>query len=181
MNIRLTSLCVFLLLFAAGCQSTGGAGQGAGQAAQQATAEPAPAPQPVESKPPMVVERAPTPPPAPAPVEVNYLDYRTLYFDFDRSDLRPEYQAIIEAHARFLAENPGSKLRLEGHADERGSREYNIGLGERRAQTVRRALSLQGASSAQLSTLSYGEEKPAVMGHDEYSWQQNRRVELVYH
>jgi len=115
------------------------------------------------------------------PTEAELLAVTTLFFDFDRSDIRPENQAVIAAHARFLTENPQSRLRLEGHADERGSREYNVGLGEKRAQAVRRALSVQGVSTGQLSTLSYGEEKPLDTGHYESAWQANRRVELVYH
>ena len=86
----------------------------------------------------------------------------------------------MASHAKFLAGHSGTRVRLEGHTDERGSREYNIGLGERRAQAVRRALLLQGASDAQISTVSYGEERPAVSGHDETSWRRTARVEIVY-
>jgi len=102
-----------------------------------------------------------------------------VYFDYDRADIKPEYVAIVSAHAKFLNDNPARKLRLEGHSDERGSREYNIGLGERRAQSVRRALLLQGVNEAQLTTVSYGEERPAVQGSDETAYAKNRRVELV--
>ena len=87
---------------------------------------------------------------------------------------------MLAAHARRLAASPNLKVRLEGHTDERGSREYNIGLGERRAQSVRRALLLQSVGDGQLNTVSYGEERPAVDGHDEGSWAKNRRVEIVY-
>jgi len=87
---------------------------------------------------------------------------------------------VVAAHAKYLAGHPGTRVRLEGHTDERGSREYNIGLGERRAQSVRRALLLQGAADAQISTVSYGEERPAAPGHDEAAWAKNRRVEIVY-
>ena len=86
----------------------------------------------------------------------------------------------MAAHARYLAANPTVRVRLEGHTDERGSREYNIGLGERRAQAVRRALLLQGATETQLSTVSYGAERPAAAGSNEAAWAQNRRVEIVY-
>ena len=102
-----------------------------------------------------------------------------IYFDYDRADIKPEYVAIVTAHAKFLSENSARKLRLEGHSDERGSREYNIGLGERRAQSVRRALLLQGVNETQLTTVSYGEERPAVQGSDEAAYAKNRRVELV--
>jgi peptidoglycan-associated lipoprotein len=87
---------------------------------------------------------------------------------------------MLAAHGRYLASDPNLRIRLEGHADERGSREYNIGLGENRAQAVRQILLLQGVSAAQLSTVSYGEERPAAFGSDEESYSLNRRVELVY-
>ena len=103
-----------------------------------------------------------------------------LYFDFDSSELRAEYTDTVARHALQLANNPSLKVRLEGHADERGSREYNIGLGERRSQTVRRMLLIQGASAGQISTVSFGEERPAALGSDEAAYAQNRRVELKY-
>jgi peptidoglycan-associated lipoprotein len=103
-----------------------------------------------------------------------------IYFDFDRSDIRPEYASLISSHARHLAAAPATKIRVEGHTDERGSREYNIALAERRSQAVRRALMLQGAADGQLTTVSYGEERPAVPGSDESAYDKNRRVELVY-
>ena len=108
------------------------------------------------------------------------LAQRVIYFDYDQSELRADYNDLIAAHARNLVTNARQKIRLEGHSDERGSREYNIGLGERRAQTVRRALMLQGVSDDQISTVSYGEERPAVEGSDEAAWSKNRRVEIVY-
>lgn len=103
-----------------------------------------------------------------------------IHFDFDRSDIRPEYATLISSHAKHLASSPVVKIRLEGHTDERGTREYNIALAERRAQAVRRALMLQGAGDGQLTTVSYGEERPAVPGSDESAYEKNRRVELVY-
>jgi len=112
--------------------------------------------------------------------QAGLLAKRTVYFDFDSSEIKGEGTDIVAAHAKYLAANPGTRVRLEGHTDERGSREYNIGLGERRAQSVRRALLLQGAGDAQISTVSYGEERPAVPGHDEAAWAKNRRVEIVY-
>jgi peptidoglycan-associated lipoprotein len=105
---------------------------------------------------------------------------RVIYFDFDSSDIRNEYVDVIAAHGRFLAGNATVRVRLEGHTDERGSREYNIGLGERRSQTVKRALMLQGVQEAQIATVSYGEERPAASGSDEAAWAKNRRVEVVY-
>ncbi len=105
---------------------------------------------------------------------------RIIYFDFDKSDIRPEFAGVVSANAQFLTAHPGAKLKLEGNTDERGTREYNIGLGERRAQAVRRALMLQGAAETQLTTVSFGAERPAVEGDDEAAWAKNRRVELVY-
>jgi len=103
-----------------------------------------------------------------------------VYFDYDEAEILPEFNALLQAHGQFLARNANSQLRLEGHADERGSREYNIGLGERRAQAVRRVLMLQGAAGTQFTTVSYGEERPAQTGSDDEAWRLNRRVELVY-
>lgn len=105
---------------------------------------------------------------------------RIVYFEYDRFDVKSEYEAVLQAHGRYLSGNPGARVRLEGHADERGSREYNIGLGEKRAQAVKQVLLLQGASADQLATVSYGEERPAVVGSDDEAWSLNRRVELVY-
>jgi len=103
-----------------------------------------------------------------------------LYFEFDSSELRAEDTETVTRHARQLAENSFLQVRLEGHADERGSREYNIGLGERRSQTVRRMLLIQGASASQISTVSFGEERPAEFGNTEDAYSQNRRVEITY-
>lgn len=105
---------------------------------------------------------------------------RVIYFAYDSDTLAPADVELVAAHGRFLTANPRIRLRLEGHTDERGTREYNIGLGERRAQTVRRAMALQGVADGNLSTVSYGEEQPAVTGSDESSLARNRRVELVY-
>lgn len=103
-----------------------------------------------------------------------------IYFEYDRAEIKSEFVPIVTAHAKYLNANAANKVRLEGHSDERGSREYNIGLGERRAQAVRRALMLQGVTEAQITTVSYGEERPAVQGSDESAYAKNRRVELVY-
>lgn len=108
------------------------------------------------------------------------LSQRTIYFAFDSSHIEEENRSIIEAHAEWLARHPGANVTLEGHADERGTREYNVALGERRANSVRQLLALTGASGGQIKTISYGEERPAVEGHDESAWRFNRRVEIVY-
>jgi peptidoglycan-associated lipoprotein len=105
---------------------------------------------------------------------------RIVYFDFDSAVIQGAGVDVVAAHAKYLAANPQARVRLEGNTDERGSREYNIGLGDRRAQSVRRALLLQGVAEGQLTTVSYGEERPADPGHDEAAWAKNRRVEIVY-
>tara|TARA_Y100000310_G_scaffold345590_1_gene466988 strand:- start:13061 stop:13645 length:585 start_codon:yes stop_codon:yes gene_type:complete len=103
-----------------------------------------------------------------------------FFFDFDQAIVKRAGHPELSQHAQFLAQNRSRMLRLEGHADERGTREYNLALGERRANAVKAHLSAQGASGRQIEVISYGEEKPAGAGHDEASWAQNRRVELVY-
>jgi peptidoglycan-associated lipoprotein len=103
-----------------------------------------------------------------------------IYFDFDKSELRAEYADVLARHASGLSNSSRTSLRLEGHTDERGSREYNIGLGERRSQSVRRMLLIQGAATDQISTVSFGEERPVAFGSDEDAFQQNRRVEIKY-
>ena len=108
-------------------------------------------------------------------------DYvRTVYFEYDRSEVRSEFIPLINAHGQLLASDGSRRVVLEGHADERGSREYNIALGERRAISVRRLLLASGASSNQIRMVSYGEERPAVEGHNESAWSKNRRVEIRY-
>lgn len=108
------------------------------------------------------------------------LSKRVIYFDFDSSQVKPEFVEVIAAHGRYLAAHPSARIRLEGHADERGTREYNVGLGERRAKAVERMILLQGASRDQIEVVSYGEELPVALGHDEQSWALNRRVEINY-
>ncbi|MFW5426454.1 MAG: peptidoglycan-associated lipoprotein Pal [Methylophagaceae bacterium] len=105
---------------------------------------------------------------------------RVVYFEYDSSSVRFEDQATLEAHAAYLGENPNVTIRLIGHTDERGSREYNLALGERRALSIRQILMLQGATVQQFQVTSFGEERPEVEGFDESAWQQNRRVELIY-
>ncbi|NND59206.1 MAG: peptidoglycan-associated lipoprotein Pal [Gammaproteobacteria bacterium] len=105
---------------------------------------------------------------------------RTLYFDYDEFEIKPDYMDVLAAHASNLADDRSQRIVIEGHCDERGSREYNIGLGERRAQAVRRVLMLQGVSASQIQTISYGEERPAAPGHNEQAWARNRRAEIVY-
>ena len=110
----------------------------------------------------------------------NPLYKRTIFFEYDSSQVKQEYIQVISAHAQYLVAHPGRRMVLEGHADERGSREYNIALGEQRGNAIARMMAGQGVSRSQLEVVSYGEEKPTVDGHSSEVWQQNRRVELVY-
>jgi len=108
------------------------------------------------------------------------LRQRVVYFDFDRSEIRAEFTAIMSCHAKYLRDRPSARISLEGHADERGTREYNLGLGERRGNSVSDALRGNGGSASQLNVVSYGEERPTCMDSNESCWSKNRRVEIVY-
>ncbi len=112
--------------------------------------------------------------------DAELLSERKIYFDFDSSDIKGEDSDILRAHASYLAANPDASVVIEGHTDERGTREYNVALGERRAYVVSQFLALQGASSDQLRIVSFGEERPDVEGHDESAWKWNRRAVLIY-
>ena len=125
-------------------------------------------------------DRAQTGAPISGDRDLNLVDDRTVFFAFDSSQIRAADRELVRMHGRNLADNPDLSMRLEGHADERGTREYNIGLGERRAQAVKAALMVQGAATGQLTTVSYGEERPAMLGSNEAAWAKNRRVELTY-
>ena len=108
------------------------------------------------------------------------LRQRVVYFDFDQDVLRPEFQSMIGCHAKYLQDRPSARLTLEGHADERGSRDYNLGLGERRGNAVAAALQANGASASQITVTSYGEEQPVCTESTEDCWAKNRRVEITY-
>lgn len=105
---------------------------------------------------------------------------RVIYFEYNSDTISDDYKELLAHHGKYLLQNTDMKVRLEGHADERGSREYNIALGNRRAQAVRSMMAAQGMSAKQLDVISYGEEKPVALSHDEAAWRLNRRVELVY-
>lgn len=131
-----------------------------------------------------------TPPPkveAPKVAEINPLDdpnnllsKRVIYFGFDQYTVTDEYRAILEAHSAYIASNPNVSVVLEGHCDERGTREYNLALGERRGNAAKQLLSLGGAQDSQLEIVSYGEEQPVAIGHNDEAWALNRRVEIKY-
>lgn len=110
----------------------------------------------------------------------NPLSKRVIYFDYDKDAVKGEFASLVQAHAAYLSQNRNRKVRLEGHADERGSREYNMALGQRRADAVRKASAVLGVGNERMETISFGEDKPKSSGHDEAAWAQNRRVEIVY-
>lgn len=108
------------------------------------------------------------------------LSKRSVYFDFDQYNVKDEYKPLVEAHAKYLVGNKTAKMTIQGNCDERGSREYNIALGQRRADNVKRMMQLYGATDSQVETVSFGKEKPRNTGHDEGAWAENRRDDLVY-
>jgi len=110
----------------------------------------------------------------------NILSKRSVWFEYDKYDIKPEYKGVVEAHAKYLRDNPGAKMLIQGNADERGSREYNVGLGQRRSDTVKRALVLLGAREGQIESVSLGEEKPVCTEHAEGCWAKNRRDDMLY-
>ena len=108
------------------------------------------------------------------------LSKRSIYFEFDSFTVADQYKPTIEAHARYLQQNRSARVTLQGHADERGSREYNIALGQKRADAVKRMMTLMGVQEVIVETVSFGKEKPRNMGHDEAAWAENRRVDIIY-
>jgi peptidoglycan-associated lipoprotein len=110
----------------------------------------------------------------------NILSKRSVYFDFDSYVVKDEYRSLVQAHAQYLRDNGSARVLLQGNADERGSREYNLALGQRRADSVKNAMTLSGAKESQIESVSLGEEKPRGLGHDEASWAENRRTDIRY-
>jgi peptidoglycan-associated lipoprotein len=141
-----------------------------------------------EVKPQPQPEQAPATQPAPennkyTPADLDTdacLRQRVVYFDFDKTEIKPEFQQIMACHAKYLQDRPESHVRLEGNTDERGTREYNLGLGERRGNAVSDALQANGGAASQIEVISYGKEKPVCREHNEDCWSKNRRVEIVY-
>lgn len=106
---------------------------------------------------------------------------RSVFFDYNKFDLKPEFTPVVEAHAKYLIANPGSKATIQGNADERGGSEYNLALGQKRADAERKSLELLGVPTSQLEAISFGKEKPRTSGHNEAAWADNRRADIVYH
>jgi len=182
MKRLLTATVVLFLLALAGCatptrEQEGAAVEDRGKPVGPPVAAPKPTPKPdIGAKP--LVEK----PLGAAALKDpgNILSRRSVYFDFDSNLIKDEYRPLVTAHARYLQQNPGAKMRIEGHADERGSREYNIALGQRRSEAVKQMMQLLGARAEQIEPVSFGEEKPKAAGHDEASWAENRRGDIVY-
>ncbi|HEX7560243.1 MAG TPA: peptidoglycan-associated lipoprotein Pal, partial [Usitatibacter sp.] len=105
---------------------------------------------------------------------------RSVYFEYDSNAVKDEYRGLVQAHSRYLADKRDARIRIEGNCDERGSREYNLALGQRRAESVKKIMTVLGVPDARVETVSYGEEKPAAPGHDEAAWAQNRRADIKY-
>ena len=110
----------------------------------------------------------------------NILSKRSVYFDYDSNSVKDEYRNMVQAHSRYMADKRDSKVRIEGNCDERGSREYNLALGQRRAEAVKKVMTVLGVGDGRIETISYGEEKPVATGHDEKAWSQNRRADIKY-
>lgn len=110
----------------------------------------------------------------------NILSKRNVYFDFDKDEVKAEYRPLVEAHAKYLVANPNAKVAIQGNADDRGSREYNLALGQRRAAAVKKVMNVNGASDKQIETVSFGEEKARCTEQAESCWSQNRRADFVY-
>jgi peptidoglycan-associated lipoprotein len=113
-------------------------------------------------------------------VKEGVLARRSIYYDYDQFDIKDEYRSLVEAHAKYLRENPSARILIQGNTDERGSREYNVGLGQRRSDGVRKMLMLLGARENQIESVSLGEEKPQSEGHSEQAWSKNRRSDILY-
>jgi peptidoglycan-associated lipoprotein len=110
----------------------------------------------------------------------NVLSKRSIYYDLDKFDVKDEYRSLVEAHAKYLRENPNARMLIQGNTDERGSREYNVGLGQRRSDGVKRMMTLLGVRDNQVETVSLGEEKPQDAGHSDAAWSKNRRSDILY-
>lgn len=173
-NVRITLSLVIVAALLGACSSTPVNAPASAPTAMPTSAEPPQATAQLAAAP--VAARVP-----------EYLDpksavssQRSVYFEFDEFSINKEYAPLIERHGRYLASNPGLAIRVEGSADERGSKEYNLALGQRRAEAVVRALKLFGVKDSQMEATSGGEEKPVATGHDEAAWSQNRRADLQY-
>lgn len=172
-SFRMFALAGALLLAAAGCSTTPEQKPAAAPEAKPA-ASPAPPP------PPAAAPSPPPPAPTPAPMPEPLPEHRSVYFDFDKSLIHDSDFPVIEVNVNYLTHHAARQIRVEGNCDERGSREYNLALGQRRADAVRKRMKLLGVSEARIETISYGKERPKKPGHNEAAWAENRRSDIVY-
>jgi peptidoglycan-associated lipoprotein len=155
-------------------------------AVEQTKEQPQPAPAPVaapapkQAAAPRRVQQQPAVPENPLHDPANVLSKGSVYYAYDKYDVAAEYRPLVEAHAKYLREHPGATVTVQGNCDERGSREYNLALGQRRAESVTKMMGLLGVPERQMEAVSFGEEKPKAAGHDEAAWTQNRRSDIVY-
>ncbi len=180
-TLRVTVLAAAVALLAAGCSST----NLEEKPAAASETKPAPAAAPVAAPQPAPAPVKPVEAPAAAPIDPlndprNILARRSVYFEFDRSSINAADLPVVEAHGRYLVDHAGRAVRVEGNCDERGGREYNLALGQRRADAVRERLKVLGVSGNRVETISLGKEKPRNSGHDEAAWAENRRADIIY-
>jgi peptidoglycan-associated lipoprotein len=182
MRKLLTATISLLLLALAGCAATPTAEQSGAAVEDRGKPVGPPAAVPAKPAPDTGAKPLVTAPLGAAALKdpSNILSRRSVYFDFDSNLVKDEFRPLVTAHARYLQQNPGARMRIEGNADERGSREYNIALGQRRSEAVKQMMQLLGARPDQIESVSFGEEKPRATGHDEKSWAENRRADIVY-
>jgi peptidoglycan-associated lipoprotein len=180
--ILITVLSATSLLLAAGCQTTPEEPQPSAAVEDRKPGAAKPQAQPVERPKIAAVDvTAGKPDPSRALKDPNsILSKRQIFFDYDKYDVKDQYRPLIEAHAKYLRDNPSAKMLIQGNADERGSREYNIALGQRRSDNVKKMLILLGARDAQLESVSLGEEKPMCADSNEQCWSKNRRGDMLY-
>ena len=176
MRKALFATCAFVVLYGCGSEPTKDEGKAGVEERTPAAAQPAPTRPPVSAQPvqPSQVQANPLKDPK------NILSKRSVYFDFDSDRIRDEFRPLLQAHAKYLADHAGAKMLIQGNCDERGSREYNLALGQRRAEAVRRMLVLMGAREPQIEPVSLGEEKPRCSEQTEACWAENRRGDLLY-
>jgi len=174
--LRITVVAALVALVAGGCASTDLEQKRASAPESRPAAASEPAPSPV----PLNQTGAPTPMPVDLIDPHGILEHRSVYFDYDRSVIHESDVPIVETHGRYLVNHPVRTVRIEGNCDERGGREYNLALGQRRADAMRERLRLLGVSSDRVETISLGKEKPRNPGHDEAAWAENRRDDIIY-
>jgi peptidoglycan-associated lipoprotein len=172
------AICLVVAALAAGCAS------------KEKQPEPAVTDRSTATPPPTTAAKPPTSSTTPRTTEPvagnplkdpnNILSKRSVYFDFDSNAVKDEYRNLIQAHSRYLGDHRDAHIRIEGNCDERGSREYNLALGQRRAEAVKKVMSVLGVQDNRVETVSFGEEKPVSQGHDEQAWAQNRRADIKY-